>query len=215
MKLEKNSKFLIIGDSIGDFGRARPVGEGLHAGLGTGFPRVLDSILRIKGPEYGIRVMNVCTSGDTSKALLERWQSDVIDLKPDYLAIEIGINDVWRHFDEPYRNEIFISVEEYAANLQKMVDITKGLKGLYFISPYLMETNKKDAFRAMIDKYHDAMKAVAEKNGATFIDLQAAFDKYFEHFHPVSMSWDRVHPDPTGHLLIARTIALAIGLISE
>ena len=44
MKLEKNSKFLIIGDSIGDFGRARPVGEGLHAGLGTGFPRVPDRI---------------------------------------------------------------------------------------------------------------------------------------------------------------------------
>lgn len=213
MKLEKNSKFLIIGDSIGDFGRARPVGEGLHAGLGTGFPRVLDSILRIKAPEYGIRVMNVCTSGDTSKALLDRWQSDVIDLKPDYLAIEIGINDVWRHFDEPYRNEIFISVEEYAANLQKMVDSTKGLKGIYFISPYLMELNRQDAFRAMIDKYHDAMKTVAEKNGATFVDLQEAFDKYFEHFHPVSMSWDRVHPDPTGHLLIARTIAQAIGLI--
>ena len=213
MKLEKNSKFLIIGDSIGDFGRARPVGEGLHAGLGTGFPRVLDSILRIKAPEYGIRVMNVCTSGDTSKALLDRWQSDVIDLKPDYLAIEIGINDVWRHFDEPYRNEIFISVEEYAANLQKMVDSTKGLKGIYFISPYLMELNRQDAFRAMIDKYHDAMKTVAEKNGATFVDLQEAFDKYFEHFHPVSMSWDRVHPDPTGHLLIARTIAQALGLI--
>ena len=213
MKLEKNSKFLIIGDSIGDFGRARPVGEGLHAGLGTGFPRVLDSILRIKAPEYGIRVMNVCTSGDTSQALLDRWQSDVIDLKPDYLAIEIGINDVWRHFDEPYRNEIFISVEEYAANLQKMVDSTKGLKGIYFISPYLMELNRQDAFRAMIDKYHDAMKAVSEKNGATFVDLQEAFDKYFEHFHPVSMSWDRVHPDPTGHLLIARTIAQAIGLI--
>ncbi|MBR6463199.1 SGNH/GDSL hydrolase family protein, partial [bacterium] len=176
-------------------------------------PRVLDSILRIKAPEYGIRVMNVCTSGDTSKALLDRWQSDVIDLKPDYLAIEIGINDVWRHFDEPYRNEIFISVEEYAANLQKMVDSTKGLKGIYFISPYLMELNRQDAFRAMIDKYHDAMKAVAEKNGATFVDLQEAFDKYFEHFHPVSMSWDRVHPDPTGHLLIARTIAQAIGLI--
>lgn len=213
MKLEKNSKFLIIGDSIGDFGRARPVGEGLHAGLGTGFPRVLDSILRIKAPEYGIRVMNVCTSGDTSQALLDRWQSDVIDLKPDYLAIEIGINDVWRHFDEPYRKEIFISVEEYAANLQKMVDSTKGLKGIYFISPYLMELNRQDAFRAMIDEYHDAMKAVAEENGATFVDLQEAFDKYFEHFHPVSMSWDRVHPDPTGHLLIARTIAQAIGLI--
>ena len=214
MKLEPNSKFLIIGDSIGDFGRARPVGEGLHAGLGTGFPRMLDSLLRLDAPEQKIRVINMCTSGDTSKDLLNRFQSDVLDLTPDYLAIEIGINDVWRHFDEPYRSETFISREEYGANLNKMADLAlgSGIKGLFFISPFLMELNPEDPFRKEMDAYREEMHRVAEKVGGVFIDVQKSFDAYFKNFHPVSVSWDRVHPDPTGHLLIARAVAQAIGL---
>lgn len=209
MKIENNAKFLIIGDSIGDFGRARPVGEGLHAGLGTGFPRLLDSILRLDAPEKRIRVVNMCNSGDTSRDLLARFQSDVLDLAPDYLCVEIGINDVWRHFDEPYRGETFISREEYGANLRKMASLAK-VKGLFFISPFLMEPNTSDPFRAMMDEYGAEMRRVAESVGGVFIDIQKEMDAYFKNFHPVSMSWDHVHPDPTGHLLIARAVARAM-----
>ena len=213
MKLKKGSKLLIIGDSIGDFGRARPVGEGLHAGLGTGFPRLLDAILRLQAPEMEIRVVNMCTSGDTSKDLLSRWETDVTALSPDYVMVEIGINDVWRHFDEPYKKEIFISREEYGSNLRKMADLTKGkVKGLFFLSPFLMELNKKDTFRALMDSYREEMRSVAKETGACFIDSQKAFDAYFKNFHPVSVSWDRVHPDLTGHLLLALEIARALGV---
>lgn len=214
MKLLPNSKFLIIGDSVGDFGRAYPVGEGLHAGLGTGFPRNLDSLFRLEAPKARIRVMNVCTSGNTSKDLLDRWQTDVLDNTPDYVLVQIGINDVWRHFDEPFRSEIFISEKQYAKNLETMADLTlPRVRGMYFMSPYVMELNTKDPFRAMMDRYRKAMQKVAAAKGAVFIDLQKEFDAYFKNFHPTSMNWDRIHPDPTGHLLIARTIARAVELL--
>ena len=213
MLLENNSKFLIIGDSISDFGRARPVGEGLHAGLGSGYPRFLDSLFRLEAPQAKIRVLNLGNDGDTTRSLLARWQRDVLDLKPDYVLIEIGINDVWRHFDEPFRTEVHISKEEYGENLQKLVDLTKDVKKIFFLSPYLMELNEKDPFRALMDEFRAVNRAVAEKNDVVYIDLQEAFDQYFQNFHPTSMNWDRVHPDPTGHLLIAKTIAQKLELI--
>lgn len=37
LKIEPNSKLLMIGDSITDCGRAQPVGEGMNDALGRGY----------------------------------------------------------------------------------------------------------------------------------------------------------------------------------
>ena len=38
-------------------------------------------------------------SGNTIRDLSDRWDSKYYELKPDWLSIMIGINDVWRQFD--------------------------------------------------------------------------------------------------------------------
>ncbi|NLB68495.1 MAG: GDSL family lipase, partial [Lentisphaerae bacterium] len=45
MKIQKNSKFLLVGDSVTDAGRSRPVGEGLFNPHGTGYPNVVHGLL--------------------------------------------------------------------------------------------------------------------------------------------------------------------------
>ena len=44
---------------------------------------------------------NSGVSGNTSRDLLQRFDSDVVALNPDWVSICIGINDVWRQFDSP------------------------------------------------------------------------------------------------------------------
>ena len=101
LKLERNETLLMIGDSITDFGRKRPVGEGLHEGVGIGYPMYVRAFLESMYPDLNIHVINMGTSGDNVRALKERWQTDVFDLKPDWVSVMIGVNDVWRQFDQP------------------------------------------------------------------------------------------------------------------
>ena len=48
MKIAKNSKFVIQGDSVTDAGRARPVAEGLFNPHGTGYPNVVQGLLVVQ-----------------------------------------------------------------------------------------------------------------------------------------------------------------------
>src|SRR5438046_2824066 len=99
MLLGKNSKLVMIGDSITDCGRNRPVGEGYSGALGNGYVSLVDALLGSVYFHHGIRVVNMGSSGETVRDLRRRWQSDVVDLKPNWVSIMIGINDVWRQFD--------------------------------------------------------------------------------------------------------------------
>jgi lysophospholipase L1-like esterase len=67
--------------------------------LGTGYVSFVDSMLGAKLPEVPVRVLNTGISGNRVTDLEARWQSDVLDLEPDWLSVMIGINDVWRQFD--------------------------------------------------------------------------------------------------------------------
>ena len=67
---------------------------------------------------HGIRVINMGTSGNTVRDLKARWQRDVLDHKPDWLSIMIGINDVWRQFDSPRQVENHVGLEENQETLE-------------------------------------------------------------------------------------------------
>ena len=63
MLLEKNDTLLFIGDSISDYERKRPIGEGLFNGWGTSYVANAASLICCMYPELGVRiknVMNIC-----------------------------------------------------------------------------------------------------------------------------------------------------------
>src|ERR1700677_1409337 len=121
MKLAPKTKLLMIGDSITDAGRARPIGEGRNDELGRGYVALGDALLNSIYPEAAIRTINVGTSGNTVRDLKDRWQTDVLDLKPDWLSVMIGINDVWRQFDSPPHHEIHVHPGEYESTLDELL----------------------------------------------------------------------------------------------
>jgi lysophospholipase L1-like esterase len=211
MKLAPHSKFLLIGDSITDCERTRPVGEGLFGAVGKSYVQLIEGFLYAKHPAHAIRVVNMGTSGNTVLDLKARWQTDVLDLKPDWLSIMIGVNDVWRQFDLPRQKEIHVLPKVYEKNLQELVQKTRPkLKGLMMLAPFYIEPNKSDAMRARMDEYGAIVKKVATKNQAIFVDTQAAFDDVLQHMHANAIAWDRVHPNIVGHTIIARAVLNAI-----
>ncbi|MGH7145300.1 MAG: SGNH/GDSL hydrolase family protein [Planctomycetota bacterium] len=212
MKLATGSKLLMIGDSITDVGRNRPVGEGRGEALGKGYVACVDSLLTVRYPEAGIRVVNMGSSGDRVRDLKARWQTDVLDQKPDWLSIMIGINDVWRQFDAPLRPEIHVLPEEYRATLKELVAQTRPqLQGLVLLSPYYIDRNLEDPMRRRMDEYRAIVQQTAQEFGAIYVDTQTPFDALLEHMHPMNVAWDRIHPSLTGHMFLARAFLNGIG----
>jgi lysophospholipase L1-like esterase len=212
MKIAPRSKLVMIGDSITDVERARPVGEGLFGAIGKGYVALVDAFLSTGYPDRGIRVVNVGCSGNTVRDLRNRWQADVLDLQPDWLSIMIGTNDVWRQFDLPRQPETHVGPEEYAETLDELVARTRPcLKGLVLMSPFYMEPSRKDRMRARMDQYGRIVARIAAKREAIFVDTQAAFDSVLKHCYPAALGWDRVHPNITGHMILARAFVNAVG----
>ncbi len=214
MLIDPGSKLLMIGDSITDCGRASPVGEAFQNGLGSGYVSLVNALLTATYPRHAIRVVNMGLGGNTVLDLAARWEEDVLALQPDWLSVMIGINDVWRQFDAPLHPEWHVSLETYADTLEALIQKTRPrLKGLVLLSPYLIEPNRADPMRAMMDRYGQAMRGIAEKYQAIFVDTQAAFDQVLESMHPMSLAWDRVHPGLSGHAVLARAFLLAIDYV--
>ena len=166
MIFENYDRIVFAGDSVTDMQSNNPVGEGLFDSLGFGYVRIVSSLLASCYPELTIRVTNSGISGHTSRNLLERFDRDVVDLKPDWVSICIGINDVWRQFDLPSFRKEHILPEEYERNVEEMILKVKGkVKGIFLLSPYIMEPNENDMMRKRMDEYVAICARLAEKHG--------------------------------------------------
>ena len=207
-----HSKLLMIGDSVTDCDRTRPIGEGLFGALGNGYVRDIDSILQATMPAHPVRIVNVGSSGNTVRDLKGRWQTDVLDQKPDWLSLMIGINDVWRQFDTPMQPENAVPLDEYEATLNELLGFVRPrLKGLVLMTPFYIEESRRDRMRLAMDGYGDAVKRAAKRHDGFLVDTQAAFNRALEHRHSAAIAWDRVHPNAVGHMIIAKAFLDVLG----
>lgn len=210
MLIESGQKFLLTGDSVTDCGRAHPVGEG-NGALGDGYVRAVHALLDSRYPERHIRVLNTGISGNTSRDLLARYDTDVLQHQPGWVSVMIGINDIWRQFDQPLKTETHVLLEEYVENVSVMIEKTQPYAdGLLLVSPCYMEQNLEDPMRRMTGAYQAVLRELAQRYGVLYVDAQKEMDRYFAAYPPESMAWDRVHPNHVGHMLIARAIVNAL-----
>ena len=178
MILKKDSIFVVAGDSVTDCDRDFLAPTWKSESLGNGYAYFLQAALTGFFPELNVQVINRGVGGDTSAQLLERWQEDVLELRPDFISILIGVNDAWRHFDGHARIHELIDVAAYKENCRRM--IRSGLDcgaGMCIMSPFMLELNKEDALGKMVRQYASAVREVAAEFQLPFVDLQSAFDK--------------------------------------
>lgn len=198
-------RIVFAGDSVTDMGSENPVGEGLFDNVGRGYVRVLENMFAAYYPEVYLRVTNSGISGNTSRDLLERFDRDVVDLHPDWVSICIGINDVWRQFDSPAIPESHVLPDEYRRNVEAMIQKVKGsVKGIFILSPYIMEPCHEDAMRKRMDEYVAICRELSETHGCVFVDFQKMYENYCSVRHSSYVAWDRIHPNQIGATLMAK-----------
>lgn len=205
MIFENYDRIVFAGDSVTDMGSEQPVGEGLFDNVGRGYVRVLESMFASYYPEIFLRVTNSGVSGNTSRDLLSRFDRDVVELNPDWVSICIGINDVWRQFDSPAIVDSHVLPDEYERNLEEMIlKILNKVKGIFILSPYIIESNTEDMMRKRMDEYVEISKKLAEKYNCIFIDFQKMYEDYCKIRHSAYIAWDRIHPNQVGATLMAK-----------
>jgi len=205
MLFEKNSVLLMIGDSITDCGRLYPFGEG--EGLGSGYVSFVNAVLTAKFPQDKIKVLNTGTNGDTVRHLKARWQTDVLDLNPDYLSIMIGANDA-------LHPEWSVGIEEYEAVYRELIAQTKDkVKKIIIFTPFLSEPDKTEPMMALLMSYIETAKKIADENDLPLVDMQSGFDKYISGgIDPKALAGDRVHPTHVGNMVIAKAFLAVCGV---
>lgn len=205
MIFENMDRIIFAGDSVTDMGSEQPVGEGLFDNVGRSYVRVIENMLAVYYPEIKVRITNSGTSGNTSRDLLSRFDRDVVSLNPDWVSICIGINDVWRQFDCPAIPDAHVLPDEYRENVEKMIlSVKNKVKGIFILTPYIMEPNREDMMRKRMDEYVTICRELAEKHGCIFVDFQKMYEDYCSIRHSSYIAWDRIHPNQVGATLMAR-----------
>src|SRR5690606_13507030 len=114
----------------------------------------------------------------------------------------------------PWQTENLVSIEEYEETLDELVRTTRPtVSDLILMTPYYIEPDCVEPMRARMDQYGAVIKRLALKYETTFVDTQAAFNAVLPHVHPGALAGDRVHPNLTGHHIIARAFLKAIGAL--
>lgn len=199
---------LFQGDSITDAGRSRTN----DSERGYGYPTLVAAEIGFKYPcEY--KFINRGISGNRIVDLYARLKRDIINLRPDYLTVLIGINDVWHEIGDNngVDNEKYFMV--YSLVIEEIKRRLPDIK-IIILEPFVLKAAATEknwrVFRRETLMRAESAKRLAEKFGLTFVPLQDKFDEA-EKKAPASY-WlsDGVHPTEAGHELIAKEVVSAL-----
>ena len=191
-------KILFQGDSITDAGRSR---ENL-ADLGPGYPAVAAALMTEMFPQTSFTFINRGISGNRTEHLVQRLQSDFIDLQPDMVIMMIGVNDVWHH----YSHNIETTDEAFEANLRHVLSEikTKTPAKLIMIEPYLLPAADKEHMLPELHAKIRIERKLAREFADTYIPLDGIFAAACVGESYTKYSPDGVHPNPNGAAFIAK-----------
>lgn len=204
--LDDGVKVLFQGDSITDAGRVYDD----PASLGSGYAYIAASWFSALYPEKSISFLNRGISGNRAEDLVNRWQKDCMDLKPDWISIMIGINDTWRAFDSNDPT----STESYENSYRKILVSARDKLNARFIlmEPFVLPyPEDRKQWRKDLDPRIGVMHKLADEFDAVIVKLDSIFADAAKRREPSYWASDGVHPTGAGHALIAISWLKAVG----
>lgn len=206
----KNAVVLFQGDSITDAWRTM---EGGHP-LGEGYPRLIADMYGRLFPEQGVQFVNRGVSGNRSCDLLARYEQDFVQVKPDFISILIGINDVWRRYDSNDPT----STEQYESNCRTLLqNLRRDLPQakILLIEPFVLESLPDRAqWREDLDPKIAALRRLAVQYADWYLPADGMMAALCcERHTPAELADDGVHPTPLGHAYLAESWLKKLGIL--
>lgn len=192
---------LFQGDSITDVKRIRED----PTNLGQGYANLVSGRLGLQNPgEYTF--LNRGIGGNRIVDVYARMKCDIVNLKPDYMSILIGVNDVWHEKDKHNGVSAPKFKKVYGMMLEELREELPDIK-IILLEPFVLEgTATEDAidwFREEVALRAAAVRELAEEYQLPFIPLQEDLNKLTEQAPPSYWLRDGVHPTVFFHQYIA------------
>ena len=207
---QAGEKVLFIGDSITDCGRREEA-----APLGEGYVSLLRDLVIWRWPERGLEWVNRGIGGNRVTDLEGRWEEDVIREQPDWLAVKIGINDLHSHLrGDPgaVGPELFRQVyDRILARAQAGTKAKLVLVTCFYISTDHSGQTLESEVLGILPEYLRTTEELAGKYGARLVRLQPMFERLLKYYPAQTFCPEPVHPNRTGHLMIAQEVLRVLG----
>ena len=203
--------------AIGERDRVVIYGDSITAGVGVQtYPRYLETYIRCVYPDWRGEAWNRGLSGDHA-GNLKRYREQCLALKPSVITFNMGMNDSGWGVNFPK------ALAAYRKNLETVVAETKATlpeAKLFLASaiPYEMNADfMLGAKAAVLKRFADVERAVADDKAVRFIDVNRAYTEFLGTLEvlnkgALAFSNDGVHPGVMGgHLMLAVAFIEGLG----
>ena len=202
--------FLFQGDSITDANRDDESVDNFSLGCGYAFLLASDIEKNKKGE---VKFINRGKSGDRITDVYARIKEDIINIKPDFMSILIGVNDVSHELTQGcgVTPEKFNKI--YNMLIEEIKEALPEIK-IIILEPFVLKgsaTNELwEQFNCEVRKLAEVSKQVAEKWELKFVPLQKKFVEAASDGDTRYWSVDGIHPTSAGHQIIKEELQKAI-----
>lgn len=183
---------VFIGDSVTDCGRE------IDTPYGDGYVREIANSGNLEG-----LIINVGTSGHRLIDLEKRWQVDVIDHKPTLISIAIGINDMWRRYDDNDPT----SPKDFRERYHRLLTQTKEKLHPQFVlcEPFMLEIrDEMKSWREDLDPKIEIVHEMAKEFSAVLVPFDQHFTALSKSISMSDLAEDGIHPTIFGHQEMAK-----------
>ncbi|WP_158860810.1 SGNH/GDSL hydrolase family protein [Lunatibacter salilacus] len=207
---EKAERILFLGNSIT---------------YGAHYVNYVIAYLHLNYPDRDFEFINVGLPSETVSGLSEAGHADgkfprpdlherldriLVEVKPDFVFSCYGMND---GIYLPFEDGRFLSYRKGQEMLHKKVTATGA--GLVHLTPPIYDENKGAAYANVLDIYSSWLLSQRYTQDWQVIDLHWPMRKFLEEKREESQDYflaaDGIHPNETGHWLMARELLLGIG----
>ncbi|KOU18247.1 GDSL family lipase [Streptomyces sp. WM6372] len=210
--IRPGSTVLFTGDSITDCRRLES-----EDGLGSGYPLRVAGEWGLRHPDRPVTWLNTGIGGNKVTDLEARWQTDVLDARPDVVSILVGVNDMGWHTMDP--KGYVIPAEEFEAGYERLLaPLAEAGTRLVLIEPFLLPIHgtveagvagvaigekEREEWRADLDPKIHVVCKLARRYGAHLLAADGMFAELAAASGPEHWAADGVHPTPAGHAALA------------
>ena len=210
LSIQDGETILFIGDSITDCER-----RGQNAPLGWGYVKLFADLAAIREPAKRIHVINKGISGQRIVELRERWSDDVIRHRPDWLSVKIGINDLHSHLRAaPDSVPPDLYAEAFEEALSRTANELPACR-ILLVDPFYISTDAaagswRRTVLETLTHYVGTVHELSKRYGTRLVRTHQVFQRLLAHHGPDKFCPEPIHPNTTGHLVIAEAVYAAL-----
>ena len=136
---------------------------------------------------------------------MDRFQSDVLDHRPDLVIIGFGTNDSYIDSKKP-KGSSRIPLDAYRSNLEHFItNLQANGSKIVLIAPNILGARYGDFQNKRLLKYVKVVRKLSRKYNTGLVDNYKGFQQYAkaQNISYEALMLDGCHPNDTGHELIA------------